>query len=118
MSSLHLKSNTNPCLSCGACCAHYRVAFYSGELAGATGGTVPPELTTQIGPLRACMKGTELGGNRCIALQGELGRPGIHCTIYEKRPTPCREFNVVDDDGVMNPACLNLRQQLGLMAIV
>ncbi|MEZ2720817.1 YkgJ family cysteine cluster protein [Paenalcaligenes hominis] len=107
-------SNANPCLSCGACCAHFRVSFYSGELKGPTGGLVPAELTTQIGPLRACMKGTELGQGRCIALRGELGKPGVHCTIYENRPSPCREFNVLDDQGMMNPDCLRLRYQLGL----
>jgi len=78
----------NPCLSCGVCCSHFRVSFYSGELSGETGGTVPVELTTKVGPLRACMKGTEQGEGRCIALRGTLGQPGIHCAIYPDRPTP------------------------------
>src|SRR5690606_30290696 len=77
----------NPCLSCGACCAHFRVSFYCGEIAGEAGGTVPPELVTQVGPLRACMKGTEYGGKRCVALRGELGQSGIHCAIYALRPS-------------------------------
>src|SRR3546814_9432160 len=64
----------NPCLSCGACCAHFRVSFYCGEITGESGGTVPPELVTQVGPLRACMQGTEYGGKRCTALRGELGQ--------------------------------------------
>ena len=63
------------------------------------------------------MKGTELGHDRCIALRGELGQPGIHCIIYKNRPSPCREFNVLDAQGAMNPACLDLRQQLGLATI-
>lgn len=104
----------NPCLSCGACCAHYRVSFYSGELAGETGGTVPIELTTKIGPLRACMKGTETGNGRCIALRGELGQAGVYCSIYEQRPSPCRDFYVYDNDGQPNPACQKLRLSLGL----
>lgn len=79
---------TNPCLDCGACCSHFRVSFYIGELAGENGGQVPLDLVTQMSPLRACMKGTEMGGGRCISLRGELGRPGIHCAIYENRPTP------------------------------
>ena len=59
---------TNPCLDCGACCSHFRVSFYIGELAGENGGQVPLDLVTQMSPLRACMKGTEMGGGRRISL--------------------------------------------------
>lgn len=104
----------NPCLSCGACCSHFRVSFYCGEIAGPDGGLVPAELVTQIGPLRACMQGTEQGGGRCVALRGELGQPGIHCAIYEQRPTPCREFDVWQPDGQVNPDCQRLRLARGL----
>ena len=104
----------NPCLSCGACCAHYRVSFYSGELSGETHGCVPVELTTQIGPLRACMKGTEKGDGRCIALRGELVLDGIHCAIYANRPSPCRDFFVYDMHGQPNPECQKLRAKLGI----
>lgn len=38
----------NPCLDCGACCSHFRVSFYCGELAGENGGQVPVELVTQL----------------------------------------------------------------------
>ncbi|NYT76598.1 YkgJ family cysteine cluster protein [Alcaligenaceae bacterium] len=104
----------NPCLSCGACCAHFRVSFYCGELAGESGGTVPVDLVSQVGPLRACMKGTEYGGQRCIALRGELGQPGIHCSIYESRPSPCREFDPWMPDGSPNPDCQRVRLNIGL----
>jgi len=104
----------NPCLSCGVCCSHFRVSFYSGELAGETGGTVPVELTTKIGPLRACMKGTEQGGGRCIALRGTLGQPGIHCAIYPDRPNPCRDYQIWEADGSPNPDCQRLRAKHGL----
>jgi Fe-S-cluster containining protein len=107
-------SESNPCLNCGACCAHFRVSFYCGEIAGESGGTVPPELVTQVGPLRGCMKGTEQGGQRCVALRGELGQPGIHCAIYEHRPSPCREFPTWMEDGAPNPDCQRLRQAIGL----
>ena len=99
----------NPCLDCGACCSHFRVSFYCGELAGENGGQVPVELVTQ---LSACMKGTEMGGGRCISLRGELGKPGIHCAIYENRPTPCREFDIWLPDGTPNPDCQRLRLAL------
>ncbi|MFW7343717.1 YkgJ family cysteine cluster protein [Pollutimonas sp. H1-120] len=107
-------SAANPCLSCGACCAHFRVSFYCGEVAGESGGTVPPELVSQVGPLRACMKGTEYGGQRCVALRGELGQEGIHCAIYEQRPSPCREFPAWMEDGSPNPDCQRLRKAIGL----
>ncbi|SHI20815.1 YkgJ family cysteine cluster protein [Pollutimonas bauzanensis] len=110
-------SAANPCLSCGACCAHFRVSFYCGEIAGESGGTVPPELVTQVSPLRACMKGTEYGGRRCVALRGELGHDGIHCAIYEQRPTPCREFQAWLDDGTPNPDCQRLRKAIGLQPL-
>lgn len=104
----------NPCLSCGACCAHFRVSFYCGEVAGEGGGTVPAELVSQVGPLRACMKGTEYGGQRCTALRGELGQQGIHCAIYASRPSPCREFDPWMPDGSPNPDCQRVRMGIGL----
>lgn len=104
----------NPCLSCGACCAHFRVSFYCGEVYGEGGGTVPPELVTQVGPLRACMKGTEYGGQPCIALRGTLGQEGIHCAIYQQRPSPCREFSPWLDGGDPNPDCQRVRKGIGL----
>jgi len=107
----------NPCLSCGACCAHFRVSFYCGEVAGENGGMVPLDLVRPIGPLRVCMAGTEQGGGRCVALRGELGQPGIHCAIYAQRPTPCREFEVWQPDGSVNPDCQRLRARLGLPAL-
>ncbi|HUH87471.1 MAG TPA: YkgJ family cysteine cluster protein [Pusillimonas sp.] len=117
----HTASNdaihTNPCLSCGACCAHFRVSFYCGEIAGENGGTVPPDLVSQIGPLRACMKGTEEGGQRCVALCGEIGHEGIHCAIYEQRPSPCRDFPAWEQDGTANPDCQRVRAKFGLPAL-
>lgn len=118
LTALPLASNDsafdNPCLSCGACCAYFRVSFYFGEVADERGGTVPPELTLPAGPLRACMKGTENGGQRCIALRGEIGQPGIFCTIYEQRPSPCREFPAWLEDGSPNPDCQRVRARFGL----
>ena len=109
--------DANPCLSCGACCAHFRVSFYCGEVAGENGGYVPLELVQPLGPLRVCMVGTENGHGRCVALRGELGQPGIHCAIYENRPSPCREFEVWQPDGSVNPDCQRLRLARGLPAL-
>lgn len=108
-------SAQNPCLSCGACCAHFRVSFYCGEIAdGSGGGMVPPELVTQVGPLRAAMKGTEQGRGRCIALRGEIGSDSVRCGIHPLRPTPCREFNPWLEDGSPEPDCQRVRAMFGL----
>lgn len=109
--------HSNPCLSCGACCAHFRVSFYCGEIAGEDGNGVPSELVSQAGPLRACMKGTENGGQRCVALGGEIGKEGVHCTIYVQRPSPCRDFPAWETDGTPSPDCQKARARFGLPAL-
>ena len=107
----------NPCISCGACCAHLRVSFYCGELTGAAGGYVPAELVHQLTPLIVCMRGTEHGNQRCVALVGELGKPGIHCTIYPNRSSTCRDFPSWEEDGSPAEACQRLRAKIGLPAL-
>lgn len=105
---------TNPCLSCGACCAYFRVSFYCGEIAADDGaGMVPPELVSQVGPLRAAMRGTEQGRGRCIALRGEIGA-AVRCNIYASRPSPCREFEPWQADGSPAPDCERARAFFGL----
>jgi hypothetical protein len=84
---------SNPCLRCGACCAHFRVSFYWGEADAARGGTVPVEFTEDLTDFRRCMKGTNQPHPRCVALQGVIGQ-AVRCSIYADRPTPCREFAV------------------------
>ncbi|MEY2632271.1 MAG: hypothetical protein RIR00_925 [Pseudomonadota bacterium] len=108
----------NPCLDCGGCCAYYRVSFYCGELAGGLMGEVPVELTSKVNDFLVCMKGTEQGRSRCIALVGELGQPGIRCLIYAQRPSTCREFAHWREDGSPNPDCQMLRARLGLPPLV
>jgi hypothetical protein len=49
--------------------------MYIGEMAG-HGGTVPDELVSKVNPVIACMKGTEAGAGRCVALLGEVGETG------------------------------------------
>ena len=103
----------NPCLDCGVCCNHFRVSFYCGELSGENNGFVPVTLTSKINNTMACMKGTERGNGRCIALGGVIGEK-IWCNIYTNRPTPCREFPVWLEDGTPNPDCQRLRLEAGL----
>ncbi len=99
---------TNPCFECGMCCQYFRVSFYHGEIAGNGTGTVPAELTSKLNAHLACMKGTEKGNGSCVALQ-HIEKEGWRCLIYEQRPTPCREFNIINDDGTPNPDCLKLQ---------
>lgn len=103
----------NPCDGCNACCRHFRVSFYHGELDSQPGGHVPADMTVSITPFRACMKGTESGQGRCTALQHD-GR----CGIYAHRPSVCREFPVFMADGSFNPECVRLRLLHGIAAWV
>lgn len=101
-------SEEDPCQSCGACCASYRVSFYWGESSEAPGGSVPAELTEQVNQQMLCMQGTNTYPPRCTALRGEVGKQ-VSCAIYEQRPTTCREFNVYELDGSPNMRCFKLR---------
>jgi len=102
----------HPCLSCGACCARFRVSFYWGEGDDAH-GRVPSERTVAISPFLRAMKGTEKNPPRCEALEGTLG-VHVACAIYDQRPPPCREFEPSYENGVPNPACDAARKHIGL----
>ena len=70
-------------------------------------------LTEQVHAHLRCMKGTNGKSPRCIALKGEVGKQ-VACTIYELRPSPCREFNIFEEDGMPNERCRKLRAQARL----
>lgn len=106
---------TNPCISCGACCAHFRVSFYWAEAQDA-GGVVPTELTEPLSLLMRNMIGTNTRTPRCVALEGEVGGC-VSCGIYEQRPTPCREFAMSGENGEWNEACDRARARHGLPAL-
>jgi len=103
----------NPCLSCGACCAHYRVSFYWAEADDVTPGGVPAELTEKLGGVRLVMKGTNRSDPRCAALTGELGRR-VDCAIYPERPQACRDLHASWSDGRVDEKCDKARMTLGL----
>jgi uncharacterized protein len=98
---------SNPCLSCGACCAAFRVDFSADELDSAY-GQVPEGLAEMLGNGLARMRGTDYTKPRCAALQGTIGERAF-CGIYEFRPSPCREFGVMACVGVGDPACQRAR---------
>ncbi|MBN2539569.1 MAG: YkgJ family cysteine cluster protein [Deltaproteobacteria bacterium] len=112
----------NPCLSCGACCGVFRVSFYWREADEESGGPVPPGLTDHLAGFRLCMKGTNRSHPRCIALEGEIGC-SVHCTIYDRRPTPCQNFGILFNNGTWNAGiedlmrCNQARAAWGLMPL-
>ncbi|MEG0946058.1 MAG: YkgJ family cysteine cluster protein [Comamonas sp.] len=97
---------THPCLTCGACCAAFRVDFsiYESE---PHGGRVPAGLADEITSTLCRMRGTDYARPRCAALMGTVGEKAA-CGIYEWRPSPCREFAAGSD------ACNRVRLRQGL----
>ncbi len=98
------------CQTCGACCTAFRVDFHPAELAGgafAWGAGVPVEMTVPVTPAIVRLRGTDASPPRCVALAGEVG-VAVHCTIYDVRPSPCREFDIEHE------ACNKARQRCGL----
>lgn len=78
-----------PCLTCGACCAYFRVSFHWSEADPALGGRVPIELTDALRTHERVMRGTSQSQPRCIALDADIGRYS-RCSIHDRRPRPAR----------------------------
>ncbi len=103
-------SEINPCMTCGACCAYFRVSFYWAEADDAGGGALRAEPLT---PFLRCMSGTNQRQSRCAALSGDIG-DAVHCTIYENRPSPCRAMPwrgkrcLQPGAGALRPATIGL----------
>lgn len=95
----------SPCRACGACC-RLPVAFAAHELAS-RGGTVPDALTE---PGRTDHVRMRRRNGACIALDGVVGQHTT-CTIYDLRPTPCRDFEAG------NPYCDLARDDVGLPSV-
>jgi len=102
-------SHENPCLKCGACCAFFRVSFYWGETDLDPEGSVPHEFTEKLTGFRQCMKGTNQKKPYCAALEGKIGE-SVRCAIYANRPSPCREFGVVMENGAVRLNAENLKR--------
>ncbi|MFL7843402.1 YkgJ family cysteine cluster protein [Raoultella ornithinolytica] len=109
-------SEINPCMTCGACCAYFRVSFYWAE-ADDAGGVVPTRLTEPLTPFLRCMSGTNQRQIRCAALKGEIGE-SVHCSIYRHRPSHCREFSQSGEGGEVNEACNRARARYGLPPLI
>lgn len=101
-----MPATDSPCLSCGACCACFRVDFAVEELDD-MGGQVPSGLAVEVTTSMSRMRGTDHLPARCAALTGRVGEKAS-CGIYEWRPSPCREFEAGSD------ACGRARLRHGL----
>lgn len=91
--SIHNEDKENICLSCGACCATYRVSLYWSE---ARDLGLEGTMIQKLNSWRICMAGTNQPSPRCLALKGTIGKDVI-CTVYSKRPSPCRELRQGDE---------------------
>lgn len=103
----------HPCLSCGACCAHFRVSLHWSEAEPDLGGRVPIALTETFGPHQRSMRGTWAKQPHCIALEGVVGQR-VRCTIYDARPNACRDLRMSWEGGGPNPQCDQARAAYGL----
>ncbi|AXI83632.1 YkgJ family cysteine cluster protein [Xylella taiwanensis] len=103
----------HPCLSCGACCAYFRVSFHWSEADPALGGTVPIELTEPLRSHERVMRGTSQSHPRCIALDAEIGRHS-RCTIHARRPSVCAAVPASLEFGARSQQCDTARRAHGL----
>ena len=101
------------CLSCGACCAAFRVDFHRADLATSETVGVPEALTVPLTATLVRMRGTDEAPPRCIALEGDVGS-AVRCTLYDNRPGPCRDFAPYAPLGIGDDACDRARRRHGL----
>ena len=99
----------NPCQTCGACCASFRVDFSRYEHED-EGGPVPAGLAVAVTASICRMRGTDHARPRCAALTGRIGQQ-VACGIYVWRPSPCDELQAGSD------ACQRARLRHGLPAL-
>jgi Fe-S-cluster containining protein len=103
----------HPCLTCGACCAFFRVAFHWSETEPELGGCVPFDLTEPLRTHERAMRGTSQAQPRCVALDADIGRYS-RCTIHERRPSVCALVPASWEFGATSPQCDKARLAHGL----
>lgn len=103
---LSQKLAQDACLSCGACCAFFRVSFYWAE-----GEALPNHMVEALTPVYSCMVGTNQPQPRCIALHGEIGQQ-VSCQVYPHRSSSCKEVQAGDAQ------CAKARQHHGLIPLI
>jgi len=105
----------HPCLTCGACCASFRVSFYWREAEPDEHQDAVPALYWEdTTPTYRAMKGTSTKHHpKCMALRGRIG-DRVSCAIYTQRPSTCRAFEASYEHGVHNEKCDRAREKHGL----
>lgn len=98
-------SEQDACLSCGACCAFFRVSFY-----GAEAVAIPAQMVEDLSPVYSCMVGTNQTQPHCIALEGKIGER-VGCRIYPVRSSTCKQVQMGDSQ------CQKARAAYGLIAL-
>lgn len=102
----------HPCQKCGACCSIFQVAFRSHELS-ANSFHVPSEFAVKISDEMMALKHQNPNKPRCRALKGHIGQE-VGCQIYDRRPSPCRNFSASYENGEHNARCDAARARMGL----
>ncbi len=74
---------------------------------------MPIELTETLGTHQRSMRGTWAKQPHCIALRGTVGE-SVSCSIYDARPSACRDLKMSWEDGSPNPQCDRARALYGL----
>ena len=110
-------SAVHPCLTCGACCAFFRVSFHWSEADPALGGTIPFELTEPLRIHERAMRGTSQANPRCIALDAEIGC-NSRCTIHDRRPSVCALVPASWEFGAASAQCDKARVAHGLPVLL
>ncbi|MCD9027790.1 YkgJ family cysteine cluster protein [Luteimonas sp. BDR2-5] len=104
---------SHPCLTCGACCAYFRVSFHWSEADPGLGGRVPLALTEPLRTHERVMRGTSQAHPRCIALDADIGRYS-RCTIHPVRPSVCEAVPASLEFGERSGQCDRSRAAHGL----
>ena len=111
--SVKIGAMAHPCISCGACCAYYRVSFHWREGSDVMEDGVPLETCMDWNSTLRVMRGTQTQPIRCHQLQGRIGET-VMCVIYQQRPSPCRDLWPSFEHGQPNEQCDRARKHHGL----
>ena len=106
----------HPCQRCGACCASFRVAFDWSEAQPANAGGLPEAFVEPLRRHELALRHDPAMPMRCVALAGVVGEH-VHCTVYARRPSPCRDLGAAWEHGQPSPQCDRARAKHGLPAL-
>lgn len=93
-----MSDDGNPCMTC---CALFRVSFYWAE-ADDVAGQVPATLTEPLTLFYAVWPAPTIARRAVVRCRGRCASVG--CAIYASRPSPCREFQMSGEGGLVNAA--------------